>query len=196
MSFMFNLLRSAVDLTVYEQEEYPIYKINPIPKFIYFLWIFLIGLAFSGQWATPTAIKAGTVYQVILLLGQIIFFAIVGRPVLTQVRKNKFAITFIIVFIGGLNIILGGPLRYGWDACWLWWPPAFDSMGNLLSCNDTAWFINISDLSIAYGINKTLFLINVMMAGIMLLKTTNPRALTTSLTDRGLPEKIAFFAGI
>ena len=189
-------IREGIELTLYKPEDSHIYRINPLSKLLYFLMIFLLGLGFSSIGNTPTALKAGMYYQMGLFIIQILFFAVVGPQVLRQMRKNKAPILMVIFFIGFLNMILGGPFRAGWDVSWFWWPQQFTAGGILLPVEQTAWWINISDFGLMYGFNKTFFILNVMCAGIMLLKTTNPRELTTVLTDRGVPQSISFFMGL
>ncbi|MHA2406952.1 MAG: energy-coupling factor transporter transmembrane component T family protein [Candidatus Ranarchaeia archaeon] len=195
MSFMVELLRGIVDLTLYESSDEFYYRLNPIPKGLWLFAVFLVGLGLSGLTATPDAMRAGAYYMTFFLIFSLLLAKAIAPPVIEQFKRNRTTIIFVVVFIGLGNFLLGAPWKGGWDYL-LWYWPNVDPVSGATIPASSGFFI-MSDLGLMYGWSKTIYLLCVMVAGIMLFKATNPRDMMNALEKNiKLPYKVSFFTSM
>ena len=167
------LLEAAVNLTIYEPKDEFYHKLNPITKLYIIITSFLYGLILTGVWISLEGIRMSPIYMFFYTVFVLAFLVATGKSVIREIWKRRFAVVFILVMIGIGNFLLGSPYRVAQP--WYVWG-----------------FIEVSDISLIYGISKTLFLVSVMFSAIAFFKATNPRELTDSLERKGLPYRFSF----
>ena len=167
------LLEAAVQLTIYEPRDEFLHKLNPITKLYIIIASFAYGLTLTGVWVSLKGIRMSPWYMLAYMTFILVFIGLTSRSTMREIWRLRFAVLFILLMIGMGNFLLGSPYRAATP--WYTWG-----------------FIEISDISLVYGLSKTFFLVCIMFSSIAFFKATNPRELTDSLERKGLPYTFSF----
>jgi energy-coupling factor transport system permease protein len=178
-----NLIISGKELVKFEyKENRKMWRINPFLKILLLLVVFILGLFFTNP-----------VYNLIILIFLLITCKVTQFPLREYIKRAKHAIIFIIVVVGFLQAtnspgLLGG----GWALGAYYLFETFYPRPPWLLIWQPASFFPIYLESFIFGASRVLYLISVIIAALIVFKSTNMQDILRSMRKIGIPYTVAF----
>lgn len=183
MGILANLIISGKELVKFEyKENRKMWTINPFLKILLLLAIFILGLFFTNP-----------IYNLLMLILLLVICKVTQFPIREYIKRAKHALIFIIVVVGLLQAtnspgLLGG----GWAlGAYYLFETVYPRLPWILLWQPVSWFPVYLE-SIIFGASRVLYLTSVIIAALIVFKSTNMQDILRSMRKIGIPYTVAF----
>lgn len=165
---MIRLLRLAESLLTYQPGDGFLHRLNPLTKLLMLAAVIVAGVLLSSA-RVPF-------YCMLALFAALLLIALIGGVDLREDLRQRWPFFLVITML----IVIGNVV----------FPPPFTGLPQR-EYFSLPPFLNVTDLSLGFGVAKSFFVLSSLLGVVLLLRTTRLGDLTYSLTKVGVPHAIA-----